>query len=540
MSRHVSALALASDIPLSPLSDHSLPWDAHLQPTGLLYSPTPKHGSGFDAAQAHSFVGLYPYHLPPSPPRSIPSPGERSPVPVSKVLKNSRRSTPAELEQPLCLPTHQVFDIPPGGLLAPSPSPSPSPSPAPFRERLSISINPSLASLSLPAKRASTSTASTSKKTRTATSTKDFVPPDVSGLSKREARLVKNRAAAFLSRQRKREEFECMEVRVAELEQENARLLAIAQAQQAQAQQDEELVSEVETLRQQLAEMQERERALAKELSRKTAVRSPSPAPSTSSLRSDGSDESLRPTKGEKSGTSLGLMAQVLLCALPSLLSVPNPNPQSPLSNTISLPQSSSIASSSLDAFLASSSEFDWSLATPSHSAMDLDFDMDRAVAPPSNSQTIELVDGNDAGLGALDISFDAQPAENGKIRVRIHPSSAPSSSAGTPSSFSSASSAAGSPPASSLFDDDHTVALWGETSGSLGPFLNADAYESMEDDILARTGSPFDFDFDAGTGEFSRAGSPGAVPERRRVRIALRSMPGKGHEGGEWEVELC
>ena len=43
-------------------------------------------------------------------------------------------------------------------------------------------------------------------------STKDFVPPDVSGLSKREARLVKNRAAAFLSRQRKREEFEHMEM----------------------------------------------------------------------------------------------------------------------------------------------------------------------------------------------------------------------------------------------------------------------------------------------------------------------------------------
>lgn len=42
----------------------------------------------------------------------------------------------------------------------------------------------------------------------------EFVPPDVTGLSKREARLVKNRAAAFLSRQRKREEFECMEAYV--------------------------------------------------------------------------------------------------------------------------------------------------------------------------------------------------------------------------------------------------------------------------------------------------------------------------------------
>lgn len=35
-----------------------------------------------------------------------------------------------------------------------------------------------------------------------------FVPPDTSGLTKKEARLVKNRAAAFLSRQRKREQFD--------------------------------------------------------------------------------------------------------------------------------------------------------------------------------------------------------------------------------------------------------------------------------------------------------------------------------------------
>ncbi|PWZ00002.1 hypothetical protein BCV70DRAFT_103892 [Testicularia cyperi] len=40
-----------------------------------------------------------------------------------------------------------------------------------------------------------------------------FIAPDTSGLTKREARLVKNRAAAFLSRQRKREQFEEMEVK---------------------------------------------------------------------------------------------------------------------------------------------------------------------------------------------------------------------------------------------------------------------------------------------------------------------------------------
>ncbi|KAG8852963.1 hypothetical protein FRB96_008482 [Tulasnella sp. 330] len=55
-------------------------------------------------------------------------------------------------------------------------------------------------------------------------STRDFIPPDVSGLNKREARLVKNRAAAFLSRQRKREEFEGLEARVEVLENDNARL----------------------------------------------------------------------------------------------------------------------------------------------------------------------------------------------------------------------------------------------------------------------------------------------------------------------------
>lgn len=55
---------------------------------------------------------------------------------------------------------------------------------------------------------------STKRRGGTRISVADFVPPDVSGLSKREARLVKNRAAAFLSRQRKREEFETMEVYV--------------------------------------------------------------------------------------------------------------------------------------------------------------------------------------------------------------------------------------------------------------------------------------------------------------------------------------
>ncbi|TIA86209.1 hypothetical protein E3P99_03745 [Wallemia hederae] len=51
-----------------------------------------------------------------------------------------------------------------------------------------------------------------------------FVPPDTSNLPKREARLLKNRAAAFLSRQRKREAFEHLEDKVNELEREKATL----------------------------------------------------------------------------------------------------------------------------------------------------------------------------------------------------------------------------------------------------------------------------------------------------------------------------
>lgn len=52
-----------------------------------------------------------------------------------------------------------------------------------------------------------------------------FIPPDTSNLPKREARLLKNRAAAFLSRQRKREAFELLEDKVNEMEKEKATLI---------------------------------------------------------------------------------------------------------------------------------------------------------------------------------------------------------------------------------------------------------------------------------------------------------------------------
>ncbi|KAH9915917.1 uncharacterized protein B0H18DRAFT_1039745 [Fomitopsis serialis] len=260
MSRLAMPTALAADA-LSPLEIPSVPWDAHLQPTGMLYSPAAR------AAHAQALASFY--ATAPSPPHSVSSSGTRpaSPIAAASLLRSRVPSPAAATEQTLCLPTHQLLTSRPVGshrAVARQESQE--------RERLSISINPSLA---VPAKRASSTapSASSSKKPRAST--------------KREARLVKNRAAAFLSRQRKREEFETWRC---------------DRPHAQQPLQEEELLSEVEQLRRQLAEIQERERALAEELSRKQ--RSPSPAPSSTSSP----QLSLRSTRMDRSGASLGLM----------------------------------------------------------------------------------------------------------------------------------------------------------------------------------------------------------------------------------------
>ena len=137
--------------------------------------------------------------MPLSPPTSLSSHLSDSPEPPTKKLRLSESPDRLlESEQQHCIPTQKVFDLPE----APVPS-------SPSVTQLSSNANPLLSQKFLASSNAG------AKRTRGSgerISTKDFVPPDVSGLSKREARLVKNRAAAFLSRQRKREEFEAMEV----------------------------------------------------------------------------------------------------------------------------------------------------------------------------------------------------------------------------------------------------------------------------------------------------------------------------------------
>jgi hypothetical protein len=183
---------ISTDSLTSPISDSS--WD---QP---LFSPT---------SNIETFTLNYPHYAhPPSPPYSVGSVSSTSPQPPNRAL--GMRMSPdftSEKDQ-LCLPTHQVFELP----LEPHTPPSPVSPTSPDYPRLLLSPSaPAVKRPSSPVHHPITAT----KKPRASgerISTKDFVPPDVTGLSKREARLVKNRAAAFLSRQRKREEFENMEM----------------------------------------------------------------------------------------------------------------------------------------------------------------------------------------------------------------------------------------------------------------------------------------------------------------------------------------
>ena len=144
------------------------------------------------------------YYTLPSPPASVSSNTEDSPLDTEMIRSGFSPEPQLESDQP-CLPTNQVFDL--DVMEAPSSSSSVSPSPSVPRQ-----LNLSSENASPLKKSFSTIGVRKGRGSGERITTKDFVPPDVTGLSKREARLLKNRAAAFLSRQRKREEFEAMEM----------------------------------------------------------------------------------------------------------------------------------------------------------------------------------------------------------------------------------------------------------------------------------------------------------------------------------------
>ena len=175
----------------APLSSGDMTWD---------------HRSSY-SADTMDVVSWNYYTLPPSPPASICSNTDDS----SYIDRNTIRPpfTPdsqSENDQQSYLQTDQVFDI--DSVEAPPSSDSASPPPL-IPRQLTLSSDSGL-----PPKKvfATIGGARKGRGNGERITTKDFVPPDVTGLSKREARLLKNRAAAFLSRQRKREEFEAMEM----------------------------------------------------------------------------------------------------------------------------------------------------------------------------------------------------------------------------------------------------------------------------------------------------------------------------------------
>jgi len=325
--------------------------------------------------------------------------------------------------------------------------------------------------------------------------------------------------------------------RVAELEQENARLHAIAQKSASQDGNARELMSEIEQLRARLAAAEQRERELSSQLStRPLAVKTELSEPRlpTSPVRHPVFPAQLK--SSDKTSASLSLL--VLLCALPSIFSVSTTSqsavPMSgsfPLSNTAANVNSAVASKMDFRSFLPRDS--DW------RSPGTMDLDMDHRV-PRFSPRKLEFVDADPFGLRGLDITFDTEPSANGKIRVRIHnPSSVSSSStSSSPSSFSP------SPPAFN-FDEIPTWSVTPSPVSSASPPVALLPAPQLDTDPFIGVGLSnqelgFNFDpamlFNGAHIQSEMENSRG----RRRVRIALKSPPSTDGSPGEWEVELC
>jgi hypothetical protein len=255
---------------------------------------------------------------------------------------------------------------------------------------------------------------------------------------------------------------------------------------------------------------------------------------------------------------------QVLLCALPTLLAMPahNPTPTSfslPVTGPSALPASSS----TFDFNSIAPNDYDW-LRNPNGMMMDLDVDEQGRIITSSNpSGATKLrklqfvdVDSEALGLGDLDISFDASPSDNGKIRVRIHTSSSQTISShamGSESRRRSSSSSSLAMWAGTQSDPNYgntysppTFSAFPPHSSSISdPFLGANAAFGLCSPVSVPM-SMGEFSSPVGSGQHSMYGlgsdftaGAGHNGWKRRVRIALKSMPTTGSEGGEWEVEV-
>ncbi|KAH9953840.1 hypothetical protein BC827DRAFT_1262356 [Russula dissimulans] len=501
---------ISTDSLTSPVSDSS--WDRPL------FSPT---------SNIETFTLNYPHYAHPP----------TSPQPANCALGMRMSPDFASDKDQLCLPTHQVFELPLESHTPPSPISPTSP------DYHRVVLSPSAPAVKRPS--SPVHHPMTTKKPRASgdrISTRDFIAPDVTGLSKREARLVKNRAAAFLSRQRKREEFENMEIkhhrarysRVAELEQENARLQLLAQKSASHDGNSRQLMSEIEQLRARLAAAEQRERELSSQLSnRPVALKTElsEPRVPASPVRHPAFPAQVK-SSSDKTSASLSLL--VLLCALPSIFSVSAPSqsaiPMSgpfPLSNTPINVINSAVASK-MDFRSYVPPDCDWR----AHGAMDLDVDHRVPRFLPRKLEFVDA-DAHALGLGGLDITFDAEPSADGKIRVRIHnPTSvSPSPTPSMTSSFSPSplpsTLRTSLPGALPLPRFPLLPASPLDTDPFIGVGLSNQELGFNFDPALLYNGAPMQSEVDTSCG-------------RRRVRIALKNSPSVDGSVGEWEVELC
>lgn len=180
---------------------------------------------------------------------------------------------------------------------------------------------------------------------------------------------------------------------------------------------------------------------------------------------------------------------------------------------------------------------------------MNLDSEDQNRLSPSASlSRRLEFADVDTSELGdlnGLDISFDTSSTDNGKIRVRIHPSSSASSRAASPGASSSSSKSDISSPLNDLWSSDSESNFRSSFSSQGSPSIPP-LTPSSSDPFLGDYSMSDSFrmnDLDDGVSDFG-LGSEYSVPDgtgaKRRVRIALKSPPSSTSEGGEWEVEIC
>ena len=245
------------------------------------------------------------------------------------------------------------------------------------------------------------------------------------------------------------------------------------------------------------------------------------------------------------------------------------------VSNTFPSSGAGSAFDFDFDKSLFASNEFDWSY---SKSSSFIDMDEEPTSKMTSGTKKLEFT-GIDSlegetglrNLADLDISFDTAPSDNGKIRVRIHPTSSTSTSSassrsasrgttpeGEDSSMSASSSSTSSPrshPSAlgvgslsylSTTSRDPFLGITSDTDdidmmmSSYSKDENSNAYSFDKGSSFLRSLSSSLSSLHGDYGVPDNLNTGGHLPGKRRVRIALKSAPQAASEGGEWEVQIC